>query len=44
MLAKIELKGASSTLGNLDVVVTITKYDAPVTINAPTASEINPAS
>ncbi len=43
-LAKIELKGASSTLGNLDVVVTITKYDAPVTINAPTASEINPAS
>ncbi len=43
-LAKIELKGASSTLGNLDVVVTITNYDAPVTIKAPAASEISPAS
>ncbi len=42
-LAKIEIKGASSTLGNLDFVVTITNYNAPVTISAPAASDINPA-
>jgi hypothetical protein len=41
--AKVELKGASSALGNVDLVVTITKYDAPVTITAPPASEIAPA-
>jgi len=41
-LAKIEIKGASSTLGNLDFVVTITNYNAPVTKRA-AASDINPA-
>ena len=42
-LAKIEIKGASSSIGNIDLVVTITAYDAPVTISAPPASEIGPA-
>jgi hypothetical protein len=42
-LAKVEVKGASSAIGNLDFVLTITNYDAPVTINAPAASDINPA-
>ena len=42
-LAKIELKGASSAVGNLDFVLTITKYDAPVTVTAPPAKDINPA-
>jgi LppX_LprAFG lipoprotein len=41
--AKVEIKGASSALGNVDLVVTITNYDAPVTIAAPPASEIAPA-
>lgn len=40
-LAKIELTGASSTIGNIDFVLTITNYDAPVTIAAPAASEVN---
>jgi hypothetical protein len=42
-LAKVEIKGASSTLGNLDFVLTITNYNAPVTINAPAASDIAPS-
>ncbi len=42
-LAKIELKGASSAIGSIDLVVTITNYDAAVTIAAPAASEIIPA-
>lgn len=42
-LAKIELKGASSSIGDLDFILTITNYDAPVTINAPAAKDINPA-
>ena len=40
-LAKVELKGASSAIGNIDFVLTITNYDAPVTIAAPAASEVN---
>jgi hypothetical protein len=39
-LAKLEMKAASSTVGNLDLVVTITNYDQPVTISAPPASEV----
>ena len=39
-IAKLELKGASSALGNLDLVVTVTGYNAPVTINAPDASNV----
>jgi hypothetical protein len=39
-LAKVEIKGASSTLGNIDVTVTVTNYDKPVTITAPPASQI----
>jgi len=42
-LAKVELKGASSLIGNLDVVLTITNYDVPVTVTAPAASDVNPA-
>lgn len=39
-LAQIEIKGASSALGNIDLVITITNYDQPVTITAPDASQI----
>ena len=39
-LAKIELKAASSKIGNLDVIVTVTNYDKPVTITAPPASQV----
>jgi hypothetical protein len=42
-LAKIELKGASSALGDIDFIVTITNYDAAVTITAPPASQIQPS-
>lgn len=42
-LAKFEIKGASGQVGSFDFVVTITNYDAPVTISAPAASEVNPA-
>jgi hypothetical protein len=38
--AKFEIKGASSAIGNIDLTVTITNYDQPVTIAAPAASEI----
>lgn len=40
-LAKIQIKGAASMLGNLDATITITKYGDPVTITAPAASDIN---
>ncbi len=43
-LAKIEIKGASSAIGNLDVIVTVTNYDKPVTITAPPASDVETTS
>ena len=39
-LAQVELKGSSATLGNLDLVITITNYNGTVTITAPPASEV----
>jgi 2'-5' RNA ligase len=39
-LAKIDLKAASSKIGNLEVIVTVTNYDKPVTITAPPASQV----
>ena len=42
-LAQLEVKGASSAIGSLDLVVTVTNYDAPVTISAPPASEVESA-
>ena len=41
-LAQVELKGASASLGNLDLVVTVTNYDQPVTIAAPAAADVAP--
>ena len=38
--AKLEAKAGAATLGNLDVTVTLTNYNQPVTINAPAASDI----
>ena len=38
--AKMELKASSSTVGNLTVTLTLTKYNQPVTIKAPADSEI----
>src|SRR5664280_2486500 len=38
--AKAEIKAASATIGSIDVTVTLTKYNEPVTITAPPASEI----
>jgi LppX_LprAFG lipoprotein len=43
MLAKIQIAGASSSLGNLGITITVTNYGAPVTVTAPAASEIKPA-
>jgi hypothetical protein len=40
-LAQVELKGASSTLGNLDITLTISNYDQPVTVAAPPADQVN---
>jgi hypothetical protein len=42
--AKLEVKGASSQIGNLDLVLLLTNYNEPVTISAPPDSEIAPAS
>jgi hypothetical protein len=42
LLAKAEVKGASSAVGNLDVIVTVTDYDKPVTISVPSADQIAP--
>lgn len=39
-LAQMEVKGASSAFGSLDLMVTVTNYDQPVTISAPAASDI----
>lgn len=39
--AKFELKGSSSTIGDIDLVVTVTNYDQPVTIAAPPASDVS---
>jgi hypothetical protein len=38
--AKLEIAGTSAALGSIDLVVTFTKYDESVTIEAPPASEI----
>lgn len=38
--ARIELKGGSSSLGSIDVTLTLMKYNEPVTINAPPASQV----
>src|SRR5664280_1632090 len=38
--AKMEVKASSTKLGNLDLTVTLTKYDQPVTITAPPDSEV----
>jgi hypothetical protein len=42
--AKVEVKGSSSQIGNLDLVILLTNYNKPVTITAPPDSEIAPAS
>jgi hypothetical protein len=42
-IAQFEIKGASSTLGNLDFMLTVSAYDQPVTITAPAASDIQVA-
>lgn len=39
-LAKVELKATSATLGNLDLTVTLSKYNEAVTIKAPPADQI----
>ena len=39
--AQVEIKGASSTLGNLDITLTISNYDQPVTVAAPPADQVN---
>jgi hypothetical protein len=39
----MEIKGASAALGNLDFMITVTNYDQPVTITAPAAGDIAPA-
>lgn len=38
--AKAELKAASSSVGSLDLTVTVTDYDKPVTISAPDPSQV----
>ena len=40
--AQAEFKEGSSTIGNVDLTVTITNYDKPVTVNAPAAGNIAP--
>jgi hypothetical protein len=39
-IAQIEVKAASSTLGNVDFVLTISDYDKAVTITAPSADQV----
>ena len=41
-LAKVEVKGASSSIGNIDLTLTVTAYDVPVTVTAPAAGDVNP--
>jgi len=38
--ARAEIKASSAAIGNVDVIVTLTKYNQPVTITAPPAGEI----
>ena len=38
--AKLDVKGSSASLGSIDLTVTLTKYDQPVTITVPPDSEI----
>jgi len=38
-LAQLHLTAASSVIGNIDLMLTITNYDQPVTITAPAASD-----
>jgi hypothetical protein len=40
--AKAELKEGSTTLGDIDLTVTVTDYDKSVTVAAPAASDITP--
>jgi len=42
-LAKIQIAGASSSLGNLGITITVTNYGAPVTVTAPAATDIQAA-
>jgi hypothetical protein len=42
--AKIDLKASSASIGNVALTVTMTKYNQPVTITAPPASEIQAGS
>jgi len=42
-LAQVEVKGASSSIGSLDLVITVTNYDKAVTVTAPPASEVQTA-
>ena len=42
-IAQVEIKGASSTLGNLDITLTISNYDQPVTVAAPPADQVQTA-
>jgi hypothetical protein len=42
-LAQLHFTAASSVVGNIDVMLTLTNYDQPVTISAPPASEISSA-
>jgi hypothetical protein len=39
-VAQVEVKAASSTLGNIDLVLTISDYDKAVTVTAPSADQI----
>jgi hypothetical protein len=39
-LAQIELKGSSASISNFDLLMTVSAYDAPVTITAPPAAQV----
>jgi hypothetical protein len=39
--AKMTIAGSAATLGNLNLVLTLTDYDKAVTINAPADSDIS---
>lgn len=41
-LAQVQVKGASSTLGDLGILITVTGYDKPVSVAAPAAGDITP--
>lgn len=42
-LAQFEAKAASSAIGNVDLMLTVSAYDQPVTVTAPPASEVQAA-